>query len=319
MRKMCAARRAGFSLVELLVVIAIIAVLIGLLLPAIQAVREAANRSQCTNNLKQIGLALHQYHGVYNSFPAGYAGYPTINGVTYNGIPNWTWPIFILPYLEQNNLFSELNTTNMTIPMVIASNLSLLQTPVNVFVCPSDAAAGAPLNNLYPWQTSSTSTPFYTAKSNYMGNGGQESSTPTGAPTSGVFINVPGQRGTRISDITDGLSNTFLVGERDGAGGRDAGLLLDNTYYDSAAPEWPVIAMTNVQMMTGKFDGTYGVQYSPMIAFGSSHPAGGANFLFCDGSVHFISQNIGYLAATTPGATYNMLGAIADGLDPGPY
>src|SRR5215813_2046814 len=109
-------RRSGFTLIELLVVIAIIAVLIGLLLPAVQQAREAARRSQCKNNLKQMGLAMHNYHDVYQCFPPGYLGYPagnggscaTINNTTQRG-QGWGWGAFLLPYLDQGNLYNLLS------------------------------------------------------------------------------------------------------------------------------------------------------------------------------------------------------------------
>src|SRR5271167_1861691 len=101
--------RHGFTLIELLVVIAIIAVLMGLLLPAVQKVREAAARSQCVNNLKQVGLALHDYHDTNQSLPPGYfAAGPWVDGAT-DTSPGWGWAAFILPYLEQNDLFRQLN------------------------------------------------------------------------------------------------------------------------------------------------------------------------------------------------------------------
>src|SRR6266852_2903879 len=101
--------RLGFTLIELLVVIAIIGVLIGLLLPAVQKARESANRMKCQNNLKQIGLALHNYHDTYKAFPPGYrASVPYTDGATDTG-PGWGWAAFILPYIEQNNVSRQLD------------------------------------------------------------------------------------------------------------------------------------------------------------------------------------------------------------------
>src|SRR5205823_7988334 len=132
-------RRAGrgFTLVELLVVIAIIGVLVALLLPAVQAAREAARRMKCQNNLKQFGLALHNYHDAYGRMPASYyRAWPTSVGTTF-GTPGWGWGTMILPRLEQQALFDTLNVSTLQLN---ASPLTKLpaQTPLPMFRCPSD-------------------------------------------------------------------------------------------------------------------------------------------------------------------------------------
>ena len=127
--------RRGFTLIELLVVIAIIAVLIALLLPAVQAAREAARRSQCINNLKQMGLALHNYHDAMSVFPPGYiAASPYIDGET-DVAPGWSWASMILPQLDQSPLFSSIN---FWLPVAAPANTTGAQTSLNVFICPSD-------------------------------------------------------------------------------------------------------------------------------------------------------------------------------------
>src|SRR5208282_5978592 len=125
-------------LVELLVVIAIIAILIGLLLPAVQKVREAASRTKCQNNMKQIGLALHAYHDANQSLPPGYsASGAYVNGAT-DTSPGWAWGAYILPYLEQNSLYQQFNLTQPV------QNSAAIETLVKTFVCPSDVGATGP-------------------------------------------------------------------------------------------------------------------------------------------------------------------------------
>ena len=139
--------RRGFTLIELLVVIAIIAILIALLLPAVQQAREAARRTQCKNNLKQIGLALHNYHDTFLMFPHAIFFYPTPAGNAAANIPAWAWSAMILPQIEQTNLYNTLNLG--PVPFQTAANtpatLNLLQTPLAAFRCPTDVTP--PLNS----------------------------------------------------------------------------------------------------------------------------------------------------------------------------
>jgi prepilin-type N-terminal cleavage/methylation domain-containing protein len=194
----------GFTLVELLVVIAIIGILIALLLPAVQAAREAARRSQCTNNLKQIGLALHNYHDTFKSLPSGCVS-KVVNGTTSNTA--WGWPALILPQLEQQPLYDAIKPGHQSLWATVGDPAlkPLMQQPISALLCPSDTAPK--LNDDRKINGVSV------AVSNYLGNNSSEALflTPAPADIAGLFVE---NRAVRFADILDGLSNTFAVGER---------------------------------------------------------------------------------------------------------
>jgi len=189
-------RRRAFTLIELLVVIAIIAILIGLLLPAVQKVREAAARIQCANNLKQMGLALHSYHDAVGALPQGNSVYTS--AAPYEG--SWSWMAQVLPYLEQDNAYRQAKAFassggsnwyswyNPTCPLTL-----------KVFVCPADGRG----SQVYPGASSGIKDQALTC---YLGNAGTTSTSNDGVLYQGSKV--------RITDINDGTSNTFLVGER---------------------------------------------------------------------------------------------------------
>jgi len=256
-------RKSGFTLIELLVVMAIIAVLIALLLPAVQQAREAARRTQCKNNLKQIGLALHNYHDVALCFPPGYLGYPALGACTANNLTfpltqvsgayiaqGWGWGTYILPYLEQANLYNTIQPgTNQTLcdnatdvpstllPATAAAIQAAERMVLAAYVCPTAndpdliptrGTVGAGNGNTCPGSVGATASPTYHAKSNYRGicglnYDGIDITADAGAVgyagaynanlgTHGVFGDGT-QFVMTIGNITDGTSNTFAIGE----------------------------------------------------------------------------------------------------------
>jgi prepilin-type N-terminal cleavage/methylation domain-containing protein/prepilin-type processing-associated H-X9-DG protein len=268
--------RTGFTLIELLVVIAIIGILIALLLPAVQKVRDAAARVQCANNLKQIGLALHSYHDSAKSFPPGYlatASYPDTS-------PGWGWPAFVLPYLEQDAVYQQILFDQ---PL---QNQAVIQTLLPGFLCPSDSP---PVSAFYVTDATMT-TVCQAAPSSYaatVGNDPSQVDDPTG---NGVFYR---NSRTRMADIRDGTSQTTLAGDRAWSqtmgiwAGAPSGAVTragpQNVWPNAIGPAEALILVHNNWInITTDADGG-------LDDFSSNH-TGGANLLFADGAVHFLQS-----------------------------
>ena len=283
-------RRRGFTLIELLVVIAIIAVLIALLLPAVQSAREAARRAQCVNNLKQIGLGLHNYHDAVGAFPPGYLSARGSDGD--NVGPGWGWASMALPQLEQASLF---NAINFSLAIEDGFNSTARLTKLNVFICPSDASFKAQFTVVDDSTTgTSLGNPICdVASSDYVGcfGKGDVSDIPGRDSGEGLFFR---NRSIRIAEVLDGTSQTIAVGEKSqnlaratwtGAVSHAAVPVTELQAEGGLSPEGGGALILS---HTGELDGP---NSKPAHAdqFWGRHP-GGANFTFGDGSVRFIKE-----------------------------
>jgi len=299
-------RRRGFTLIELLVVIAIIGVLIALLLPAVQAAREAARKAQCANNLKQLGLGLHNYCSALNCFPPGYlSGRDPASGE--NTGPGWGWPARSLNQIEQGALF---NSINFPLGIETPANQTSRLTVVGVFACPSDASHQEVFTVVDSTATATTpGNPICdVASANYVGSfgNGEPSSlypySPTDPPPGrdngqGIFMR---NRSIVLAEVLDGTSQTLAVGERSqnlsraswtGAVTNAAVPLLELNPQQGLDPEG---GGSLVLAHTGEGHGPNspsGKAHADQ--YWSRHP-GGAQFLFADGSVRFIKELVGF-------------------------
>ena len=267
-------RRHGFTLIELLVVIAIIAVLIALLLPAVQQAREAARRTQCRNNMHQLGLALHNYHDTHSCFPPGVIN-TDIDGNP--AAPGWNWHTMILPFMDETALY---NACNFALPAISSDAASLANTTatgavMHQYLCPSDG---------YKLKDGNYGLANYAAAA-----GGAGTSARYGNCAAGACSIMHGTSRVRIRDVRDGTSNTFAVGE-----------ILPEQGNQPAAAHWADSNdIYNRNMRWGRpgnglncdLRGVGGCIDGARTSLASRHEGGGF-FLFCDGQVRFISENI---------------------------
>jgi len=265
--------RPAFTLIELLVVIAIIAVLVGLLLPAVQKVRSAAARSQCSNNLKQLGLGCHMYQDANGTLPVGWVTSQPAGAVAPS--PGWSWATIIMPFIEQGVLFQELQAAGMDLvtPNGPTSNAALTaictgtQSKIKTYRCPADNAPD--LNTNF----ASYGTNNYVINREVVGPGRTDGS------------NTPNP--LAIQQIRDGSSNTILIGERD--------------FQTNTAAVWVRHSNSSCSFegrpgsgicVFKAGGGAWGTGDAQRLEFSSLHPGPGCQFVFADGSVHFLTTDI---------------------------
>ena len=325
-------RKRGFTLIELLVVIAIIAVLVALLLPAVQQAREAARRTQCRNNLKQIGLALHNYHETHQVFPPAYVGSigvsGTASGVSFpddnsNGPSGFAWGTLLLPQLDNAPLYNKLN---LSLPCWDPVNLPLASTKLQAFLCPS-CSGGSDGFVVERWTSGSSAAPsrpaayspaLFFSHAHYLTNAGihqpwgrspaysDDFSIAEPIPATGKAATQDGPfyRNSRIraADVSDGMSNTVFIGEHSSS-------LSNKTWYGTVPyaatcpkPAWPS-ECNSAGCLVGAHSGPDTHDHPQVIIHAPNHPfghtdemysehGGGAHVLYGDGSVRFISQFI---------------------------
>jgi len=347
MRQIPIRRSNAFTLVELLVVIAIIGILVAMLLPAVQAAREAARRLQCANNLKQIGLALHNYHSTWQTFPPGYStsenNWVDIGGTMYK-VHHGSMLVLILPYIEQSSMFSMIDFTNIqgAETSTYPDGTFLYETVLENYLCPSDGDIRRNQGRSPVWFTGGAgvkdtedrglanyapsfgaqlqiTTPACGYPGNQFGHGSAlMAMTDNPSEVSGVFAH--GTVWMRVSDIHDGTSNTIAVGEirpwcsyyQMIGWWRESGMRAGTSppiNYDTC-PTNSCWKDADGQPDAG-CECNHHRSWQVATGFKSEHP-GGAHLMMADSSVHFLGENIDYV-------TYQRLGDRLDGEPVGDY
>jgi prepilin-type N-terminal cleavage/methylation domain-containing protein len=337
------ARHTGFTLVELLVVIAIIGILVGLLLPAVQAAREAARRMQCSNNLKQLGLSLHNYESSHKKLPPGwiasqglrYTGGSGSTGTGTNGQGSWGWSAFILPFIEQKNLYDTLAVgQDMRTALDDPIRVAIMKQKIATFRCPSDTA---PDVNDQRRLAGFSGTNQNIATSNYVGwNSGSwgwlDGDTANGGSVRRGIMQL--NKSTTFGEITDGLSNTIAIAERmyksftppassctiRCAAGVIYGNEWNNDFNNSRRN--PRYGNSNTlgmgeghinSIFTGSPNNPGGNCNSICARGAASYHVGGAQVALADGSVHFVSETINWVPDAALNSTWEFIGAMSDG------
>lgn len=301
--------RSAFTLIELLVVIAIMSILMGLLLPAVQKVRESAARTKCQNNLRQIGIALQSFHDAVKAFPPGLGAVGDAQAVTVTNFKTPTeprnlrvrsWMAHILPFIEQQNTMNGLSLRPTDPSMTTAFNIPTTDTGttiVDTYVCPSDPRGGS--------ATPANGGPFKSGLTHYAGVGGTDSAWNYRWPNSDGVLYWRSR--VAIRDIKDGATHTVIVGERPPAKNIEYGLWqsLDTINWNKGTPDWE---FDTIQYMSNTDIAPYGMNNGSSCNFPATYSAGrienncdfnhfwsqhpgGASFVFVDGSVRFVGYN----------------------------
>uniref|UniRef100_A0A7C2NZC1 DUF1559 domain-containing protein n=1 Tax=Schlesneria paludicola TaxID=360056 RepID=A0A7C2NZC1_9PLAN len=302
-----ASRRAAFTLIELLVVIAIIGVLVSLLLPAVQQAREAARRAQCTNNLKQLGLALHNYHDAHRVFPAAYLADTrdaSRDPNTFDGPNGFAWGTMLLPALDQSPLYNQFDLGR---PCWDPVNAAPARTRLPVFLCPTATNT----DGLTTVRNAGGTTLAEFSRTTYVVNAGQEepwgfTQTDLAGVSDGPFYR---NSRTRAADVTDGLSNTVFVGEHSAVLSSKTwvGVVPGAAVCTNDPGKFPITQCDLAATLVCVHSGPATKEIDPVTGFAPIHPPnsplchvcqmyaehpGGANVLLGDGSVRFVSQFI---------------------------
>ena len=271
-------KKSAFTLVELLVVMAIIGVLAGLLLPAVQQVREAARRTECSNNIRQVGLALHMHHDSLRHLPSGWevavtSGSP-LSIYDEEGLPGWGWASKILPFIEQSNLQKSID---FDLPIDDPQYNNLRTTVISIYQCPSDASP-----DVMPWDflekdgDDDIHDGILVSRGNYSGVFGNFAIEDNPGQGNGLFYQ---NSCLRFKNVTDGLSNTLMIGERVATKGTVTWFGVDPHIEVGAA---------RIVGTCERLPNNPGGHFED---FGSAHPSG-ANFLSADGAVRWVSKII---------------------------